>query len=301
MRKVLLATTALVAMSVTGAQAADISIGGNLETNFVNTGGGDSFKLDGNVVLSATQTTDAGVTYEVVWSQRIEPRVVKSSASGASAAELAAGIDPGNVQQASLAISSADLGTVYLGNADDDAVGMLDGATGSNQDIEGNGWYSADFDKNPWMTPLDNGGNGATWISPNISGFQVGASTFPGKDNSSFAAKFSAGGIEVMYGNKNDDSLMAVKGSVAGFTVATAVRKVDGSKSKANDFAVKYKFDNGITVAGLVAKGSKIDGTELKYNNVGASYSLAPGITLKVEAGEANNAGFTFIGVNSSF
>jgi len=295
MRKVLLATTALVAMSVTGAQAADISIGGNLETNFVNTGGGDSFKLDGNVVLSATQATDAGVTYEVVWSQRIEPRSIATDGNAQAA------IDLNTVQQASLAISSADLGTLYLGNADDDAVGMMDGATGSNQDIEGNGWYSSDFEKNPWMTPLDNGGTGATWISPNISGFQVGASTFPGKDNSSFAAKFSAGGIEVMYGNKNDDSLMAVKGSVAGFTVATAVRKVDGSKSKANDFAVKYAFPNGITVAGLVAKGSKADGTELKYNNVGASYSLAPGITLKVEAGEANNAGFTFIGVNSSF
>jgi len=295
MRKVLLATTALVAMSVTGAQAADISIGGNLETNFVNTGGGDSFKLDGNVVLSATQATDAGVTYEVVWSQRIEPRSIATDGNAQAA------IDLNTVQQASLAISSADLGTLYLGNADDDAVGMMDGATGSNQDIEGNGWYSSDFEKNPWMTPLDNGGTGATWISPNISGFQVGASSFPGKDNSSFAAKFSAGGIEVMYGNKNDDSLMAVKGSVAGFTVATAVRKVDGSKSKANDFAVKYAFPNGITVAGLVAKGSKADGTELKYNNVGASYSLAPGITLKVEAGEANNAGFTFIGVNSSF
>ena len=295
MRKVLLATTALVAMSVTGAQAADISIGGNLETNYVNTGGGDSMKLDGNVVLSATQTTDAGVTYEVVWSQRIEPRSIATDGNAQAA------IDLNTVQQASLAISSADLGTLYLGNADDDAVGMMDGATGSNQDIEGNGWYSGDFEKNPWMTPLDNGGTGATWISPNISGFQVGASTFPGADNSSFAAKFSAGGIEVMYGNKNDDSLMAVKGSVAGFTVATAVRKVDGSKSKANDFAVKYAFPNGITVAGLVAKGSKKDGTELKYNNVGASYSLAPGITLKVEAGEANNAGFTFIGVNSSF
>ena len=275
MRKVLLATTALVAMSVTGAQAADISIGGNLETNFVNTGGGDSFKLDGNVVLSATQTTDAGVTYEVVWSQRIEPRTVDATANDTKVAL-------GTVQQASLAISSAELGTLYLGDADDDAVGMMDGATGSNQDIEGNGWYNGSFEVAPWMTPLNNGGAGATWMSPNISGFQVGASTFPGADNSSFAAKFSAGGIEVMYGNKNDDSLMAVKGSVAGFTVATAVRKVDGSKSKANDFAVKYAFPNGITVAGLVAKGSKADGTELKYNNVGAAYSLAPGVTLKV-------------------
>ena len=37
MRKVLLATTALVAMSVSAAQAADISISGNLEFEFTQT------------------------------------------------------------------------------------------------------------------------------------------------------------------------------------------------------------------------------------------------------------------------
>ena len=253
MRKVLLATTALVAMSVTGAQAADISIGGNLETNFINTGAGDTFAIDGNVKLKAAQTTDAGVTYEVVWSQRIEPRTV--DVTGGTDADKKTALN--TVQQASLAISSADLGTLYLGNADDDAVGMMDGATGSNQDIEGNSWYNGDYEAAPYQTPLNGGGAGATWISPSLGGFKVGASTFPGKDASSFAATYSAGGIEVMYGNSNDSSLFAVKGSIAGFTVATGVRKVDGSKNKANDFAVKYSMDNGITIAGLVAKGTK--------------------------------------------
>jgi hypothetical protein len=301
MRKVLLATTALVALSVTGAQAADISIGGNLETNFISTDSADSFALDGNVVLSATQTTDAGVSYEVVWSQRIEPRAVKPKVAADAVAELQAGIDPGNVQQASLAISSADMGTLYLGNADDDAPGMLDGALGSNKDIEGNSWYSSDYEAASYQTPLDGGGSGITWISPSIGGFKVGTSYFPGEDASSYAATYSAGGISVYYGSNQDSSNMAVSGSIAGFTVATGVRKVDGSKNKATDMAISYTLDNGIKIAALTAQGTNSDGDKQSYKNVGASYSMAPGVTLKVEAGDDMGTNFTFIGVNTSF
>jgi len=301
MRKVLLATTALVALSVTGAQAADISISGNLETNFISTDAADTFALDGNVVLSATQTTDAGVSYEVVWSQRIEPRLVKSTSAGDSAAELAEGINPGNVQQASLAISSADMGTLYLGNADDDAPGMMDGALGSNKDIEGNSWYSGNYESAPYQTPLNGGGNGVTWISPSIGGFKVGTSYFPGEDSSSYAATYSAGGISVYYGSNQDSSNMAVSGTIAGFTVATGVRKVDGSTNKATDMAVSYTLDNGIKIAALTAQGTNSTGTKSSYKNVGASYSMAPGVTLKVEAGDDMGTNFTFIGVNTSF
>jgi len=296
MRKVLLATTALVALSVTGAQAADISIGGNLETNFISTDSADSFALDGNVVLSASQTTDAGVSYEVVWSQRIEPRSVKGTQ-----ADLTAGINPGNVQQASLAISSGDMGTLYLGNADDDAPGMMDGALGSNKDIEGNSWYSGNYETASYQTPLDGGGNGITWISPSIGGFKVGTSYFPGTDTSSYAATYSAGGISVYYGSNQDSSNMAVSGSIAGFTVATGVRKVDGSKNKATDMAVSYTLENGIKIAALTAQGTTSNGDKHSYKNVGASYSMAPGVTLKVEAGDDMGTNFTFIGVNTSF
>jgi hypothetical protein len=297
MRKVLLATTALVALSVTGAQAADISIGGNLETNFISTDSADTFALDGNVVLSATQTTDAGVSYEVVWSQRIEPRTVDVADGGAAELDVALS----NIQQASLAISSADMGTLYLGNADDDAPGMLDGALGSNKDIEGNSWYSGNYETASYQTPLDGGGNGITWISPSIGGFKVGTSYFPGTDTSSYAATYSAGGISVYYGSNQDSSNMAVSGTIAGFTVATGVRKVDGSKNKATDMAVSYTLDNGIKIAALTAQGTNTAGTKSSYKNVGASYSMAPGVTLKVEAGDDMGTNFTFIGVNTSF
>jgi len=299
MRKVLLATTALVALSVTGAQAADISIGGNLETNFISTDAADSFALDGNVVLSASQTTDAGVSYEVVWSQRIEPRTVDVTDTGVAADDEA--VDLNTVQQASLAISSADMGTLYLGNADDDAPGMLDGALGSNKDIEGNSWYSGNYETASYQTPLDGGGNGVTWISPSIGGFKVGTSYFPGEDTSSYAATYSAGGISVYYGSNQDSSNMAVSGTIAGFTVATGVRKVDGSKNKATDMAVSYTLENGIKIAALTAQGTNSTGAKSSYKNVGASYSMAPGVTLKVEAGDDMGTNFTFIGVNTSF
>ena len=299
MRKVLLATTALVALSVTGAQAADISIGGNLETNFISTDSADSFALDGNVVLSASQTTDAGVSYEVVWSQRIEPRTVDVTDTGVAADDEA--VDLNTVQQASLAISSADMGTLYLGNADDDAPGMMDGALGSNKDIEGNSWYSGNYETASYQTPLDGGGNGITWISPSIGGFKVGTSYFPGEDASSYAATYSAGGISVYYGSNQDSSNMAVSGTIAGFTVATGVRKVDGSKNKATDMAVSYTLENGIKIAALTAQGTNANGVKSSYKNVGASYSMAPGVTLKVEAGDDMGTNFTFIGVNTSF
>jgi hypothetical protein len=299
MRKVLLATTALVALSVTGAQAADISIGGNLETNFISTDSADTFALDGNVVLSASQTTDAGVSYEVVWSQRIEPRTVDVTDTGVAADDEAVALN--TVQQASLAISSADMGTLYLGNADDDAPGMMDGALGSNKDIEGNSWYSGNYETASYQTPLDGGGNGITWISPSIGGFKVGTSYFPGTDTSSYAATYSAGGISVYYGSNQDSSNMAVSGTIAGFTVATGVRKVDGSKNKATDMAVSYTLDNGIKIAALTAQGTNTAGTKQSYKNVGASYSMAPGVTLKVEAGDDMGTNFTFIGVNTSF
>jgi hypothetical protein len=292
MRKVLLATTALVAMSVTGAQAADISISGNLETNYLNTGGGDSFLLDGVVYLTATTAADNGVSYEVVWGQRIEPKTMDVTTAAPDGKTL----DTGHIQQASLKISSADIGSLYLGQADDDAPGMMDGALPQNIDIE-----STKHAKGSWETALGGGEVGITWISPNVGGFQIGATTNPGKSTDATAVTYSMGGVSAYYGTNGNRSNVGVKGEVAGFTIAVGASKVDGTKTKTNDMGFKYSLANGITLAGLVAKGTDANGAEKKYNNVGASYTLAPGVSLKVEAGEADNAGFTFIGVNTAF
>ena len=60
MRKVLLATTALVAMSVTAAQA-DVSISGNQNFEISDDGATSTWAIDGDVQIVGTSTTDSGL------------------------------------------------------------------------------------------------------------------------------------------------------------------------------------------------------------------------------------------------
>ena len=104
MRKVLLATTALVAVGgVSVANAADISISGNLEWEYRNSANGASMAEDGNMVVNASTTSDAGVTYAVT-----------QNFTGTS-------VGNGVIEAAYITISSGEMGTLYLGDADDDA------------------------------------------------------------------------------------------------------------------------------------------------------------------------------------
>ncbi len=65
MRKVLLATTALVAMSVTAAQA-DISISGGIAFEVEDTGS-TSYSSDGEVAIKSSNTLDNGLTVGAVY------------------------------------------------------------------------------------------------------------------------------------------------------------------------------------------------------------------------------------------
>ena len=282
MRKVLLATTALVAMSVSAAQAADISISGNLEFEFTQTDVSDKTSTDGNVVINASQTADSGVTYSVVQS---------------------VGIQTGDTEAAYISISSPEIGTLYLGNIDDDAPGAMDGALGANNDIESETWSSgtATNDTHSWRTPIGGGGNQVTWISPSLAGLKVGVSSDPTNDTTAMALNYSIGGTSVYFGSNEDNQNMGVKTSIAGFTVAAGARRTDGTTSKASDIALKYTLENGITVAALNARGTNSDGVKQSYNNVGASYTVAPGVTAKVETGDSKGTAFTWLSMEVKF
>jgi hypothetical protein len=72
MRKVLLATTALVAMSVTAAQA-DVSVGGTAVFEIYSPGtGAQTFTSDGSVVIKGSTTTDTGLTFTAVQDAKFE-------------------------------------------------------------------------------------------------------------------------------------------------------------------------------------------------------------------------------------
>ena len=65
MRKVLLATTALVAMSVTAAQA-DLSISGNYEWEYTTNDTGTAWGDDGHINIKSVNAADNGMTFTAV-------------------------------------------------------------------------------------------------------------------------------------------------------------------------------------------------------------------------------------------
>jgi hypothetical protein len=285
MRKVLLATTALVAMSVTAAQA-DLSISGNYEWEYTTNDAGTSWGDDGHINIKAVNAADNGMTFTAV-------SVLTNSADAAAAAASA---------EAAYIQVDGDFGTIILGDYDDSAATAMDGALGRNNDIESQvGFGGAD-------TALTAIGADIIYMSPSISGFKIGMSKdLTDSDSDATDGKtdlgitYSMGGASVYYGTVDDERNMGIKGSMAGFTIAVGNKSTSGTTQKSNDIAVKYTLGNGMTVAAVSANGTTAAGAKVKASNVGASYSIVPGVKLGVESGKLDAANYTWIAVNMSF
>ena len=285
MRKVLLATTALVAMSVTAAQA-DISISGNYEWEYTTDDAGTAWDDDGNIKVKAVNAADNGMTFTAV--ANFETSATQGSGT-TNTAESYIQVD-------------GDFGTIVLGDYDDSAATAMDGALGRNNDIESQkGFGGAD-------TALTGCGSDIIYLSPKLSGFPIGLSKdLTDADNVAtdgqtyLAITYSIGGVSVYYGAQDDERNMGVKGSMAGFTIAVGNKSTSGTTQKSNDIAVKYTLANGMTVAAISANGTTAAGAKVKASNVGASYSIVPGVKLGVESGKLDAANYTWIGVNMSF
>jgi len=282
MRKVLLATTALVAMSVTAAHA-DISISGNYEWEYTTNDAGTTWGDDGHINIKATNAADNGMTFTAM-------SVLTNNSSATTNMEAA------YIQ------ADGDFGTIILGDYDDTAATAMDGALGRNNDIETQGGLGgAD-------TALTFFGADIIYMSPKISGFQIGVSkdltdsdANANDGKSDLGITYSMGGASVYYGTVDDERNMGIKGSVAGFTVAVGNKTTSGTTQKANDIAVKYTLGNGITLAALSANGTSAAGVKSKASNIGASYSIVPGVKLNVESGKLDAANYTWVAVNMSF
>ena len=283
MRKVLLATTALVAMNVTAAQA-DISIAGAIEQKYVSGDAGDSMSTDGNITITGSFTTDTGLTFTVVQNNSLQQIVSKSD-------DVAEKVVSNGVEDAYVSISSADMGTIQLG-AGDDIFDRMDGALGENNDIESNAL--------PATASTDMAGavQAINYMSPKIGGLQVGAYNSPNDDTSGFAATFSMAGANIYYGSKEDASNVGISASLAGFKINAGSRKVANTSEKASDIGVSYTLDNGIKIAALNSRGTSSTGTKVKYNNFGASYTLAPGASVAIENSDADGVAATYMALH---
>jgi len=276
MRKVLLATTALVAVTGVTAAHADISISGNIEFEFESQDAGtDTMSTDGQLIVESTMTADSGVTYGVTYAQKME----------------ASGVDQFNAS-----ISSPEIGTILLGNHNDNGPGMIDGSLGRNNDIE-----SENYNSNADTALSGLSGDMITYVSPSIGGLTVAASSNANTDMSGFGARYKMSGMEVYFGSVEDQQNMGAKTSIAGLTIAVGAKKVDGTTAKSNDIAVKYTLANGVTLAGVSARGTDTNGAKSKYSNIGAKYTIAPGVAAKIEAGDNAGAAYTYVSFDVNF
>ena len=276
MRKVLLATTALVAMSVTAAQASDVSVSGTAVFEIHSPGtGAQTFTSDGSVVIKGSTTTDSGLTFTAVQDTKFE---------GAAA-----------VNDAYVEVSG-DFGTLRAGQTDG-ALDRMDGALAANMDLETTGGQTGSISG----TAIGGDSQNISLHLPSMSGLSLYGETQADGAGSGLGMNYSIAGISLMVqqatgGAGPDMTAMGATFGMGGIKVnvgsTTKDKTATAAKISANDIGMSYTMGE-ITLVATSARGKQGTRTD-KYSNVGVKYAIAPGISAMVESGQST-AGATSV------
>ena len=319
MRKVLLTTTALVALGgVSAASAIDISGGYTFDysdTSNSNVGGtsnetnvsGTQMGSDANIDFTGETTTDAGLTFGGL------VRIATDQTNDNTATQTVAVEDQG-------IYVSGDFGYVMMG-ATDGVVDGMDNFMTSGSIVENGVATSSDAGVNLSSNVTDNEAVGKMgYRSNNISGFQFGISFEDGGDNGSenddltswivtydlmgmatigyAQAKINAAeadGADTTFKQYGINTTFAGATLQVGFgseEIAGAGGNVATSKVDTRDFAVQYSLNDAASVYFVDVVSEEKTGTaigdKLTGNTLGLSYSIAPGVSALVEHNDAD-------------
>jgi hypothetical protein len=328
MRKVLLTTTALVALGgVSAASALDIS--GSYDFNYTNADDGTAdagganntaFASDALIKFSGSRTADNGLTYGGHYS-------------------INAG---GNVEDQGLTISG-DFGTIMAGQTDG-PVDANDGFMNMSTYVE-TGHSTGNSTVNGSAALSDNATQGKIgYSSPNISGFQLhvsmeDAGTASKADNFATLLTYETGGFKAGFGTMESPSAIAdgvdtsqtnwgfgytygdinVRYSIGTDITSGAGGAADTSKISTIDYGAHYSgIENVGLYISIVKSEEKLAASannddQMDSTAVGLEYSVAPGVNVLLEqtasdfadatAGGTNNDTLdtTFLGLSVSF
>ena len=282
MRKVLLATTALVAMGGVSAASADISISGSASYNYINNSGSGTGP-------AAAEDRDM--------STQADANISMSSAldNGMSVSGLVS-LDEGGVDDSGWSISG-DFGKIAFGGTANDGFGAT--ATGLTAD-EGN-----------TFTTAANGGiygsvhndyiphSNVSITLPAVSGFTLGLGMTDGATSSgdgsqwgvTYAMDAGSMGITVAYasasdGNNNDQSSAGVTVTAGDTKIVVATNKATTSSVTltANSIGASYKVSDALTVQAYsgTTEVSNNSAYEVSDTGMGLTYTITPGLSLSV-------------------
>jgi hypothetical protein len=335
MRKVLLATTALVALSVTGAhaQSADLSISGNHQTAYFTedhstNGDSDGMAADGNIVFRATMTADSGLQVTGVTSV--------GSMTGTEEDSYVQIVD--------------NFGTLRLGGAD----ALTDGIDGSITALS----VPENFGEGTLAAPVLMSGSGArlsthsyfdgtvkaSYQTPSMSmglaNATLAVSAYPDFDGLSTQFVVNAGVISFGYGTDEytrtaaTTTLVAAGGTeqaagnyssnMIGVGVnfaGVSVRFADGSaeyetaagvltnKVDRSEYGMVYDGIENASVYWTVSEEKETQATAetFTHTHIGVNYTIVPGLALKIESGTeelktaATESQYNAIGLNFSW
>ena len=270
MRKVLLATTALVAMSVSAAQA-DVSISGYQNIEITDDGTATTWANDGAISINGSSTTDSGLTLMAGYNLNTET----------------GGTDDSNFD------ISGDFGAFRAGNTDD-ALDRMDGVNPATWDE--NGWGGVGLNTQTDVM--------ASFIAPTVSGITVYGSTTAEGETSGMGLKYANGPITAIYQSwtegTSDNTLLAVNFTMAGATIGFSSGDDDaaGTKTESTAMGVKYAVNDALNLYYTSGKDTKAEATQ---SAIGGYYTIAPGLSAAFESmddGSGDNATYAHLQVN---
>jgi len=300
MRKVLLATTALVAMGGVSAASADISISGSASYNYITNSG------SGTHGSGATLTGPANAESRDM-STTVDANISMSSTldNGMSLSGLVS-LDEGGVDDSGWSISG-DFGKLAFGKGANDGFGAT--ATGLTAD-EGNTLTSTATLAAEYRTTHNDfiPHSDVSITLPTVSGFTLGLGMTDGATNAADGNQWGvtyamdAGGmaITVGYASSSAGSGSANDASSAGVTVTAGDAKVVVARNEldtfeANSIGASYKVSDALTVQAYTGTTEKSDvaAYEVKDTGIGLTYTITTGLSLSVTNNDFSGKGGT--------
>ena len=302
MRKVLLATTALVAMGGVSAASADITLSGTASYNYItNSGSGGS----GTAGPANAESRDMSTT--------VDANIAMSSAldNGMTIDGLVS-LDEGGVDDSGWSISG-DFGKLAFGGTANDGFGTT--ATGLTAD-EGITLSATDGAATPAalaipyktvhndFVPHSN----VSLTLPTVSGFTLGLGMTDGATNASDGTQWgvtyamAAGSMDITAayasasagsGSANDVSSAGVKVVAGDMTVVVARNEID--TYEASSVGASYKVSDALTVQAYTGTTEKSDTAayEVKDTGIGLTYTVTTGLTISVTNNDFTGKGGT--------